>query len=190
LRRNCRADLLPLVAANQIAASPEVYGLLLGGIGAGAIGGSLALGWLGARLGPDRLVAFGTLGTTLALFLFAAARDREAALCGSLVAGACWVVSLTTLFVSAQVVLPDAVRGRGLAMLLTVIFGAMTIGAVVWGQVAEMAGQSAALSVAGLAAALVIPFVRRWKLQTVAWRVEDASDSVRRRAPRNGRLSR
>ena len=35
---------------------------------------------------------------------------------------------MATLFVSAQVALPEWVRGRGLAVFLTVYFGAMTIG--------------------------------------------------------------
>jgi MFS family permease len=53
--------LLPLVARHQIAGGPELYGVLLGAIGAGGVGGALALPWLKARLGPDRLVAAATL---------------------------------------------------------------------------------------------------------------------------------
>src|SRR6516162_469110 len=52
--------LLPLVARDQIAAGPEIYGVLVGAIGAGAIGGALALPHALAKLGPDRLVAAGT----------------------------------------------------------------------------------------------------------------------------------
>ena len=49
--------------------------MLLGAIGVGAIAGSFALNWLKARLGPDRLVALGTLGTAFALVLFGFARE-------------------------------------------------------------------------------------------------------------------
>ena len=55
-------------------------------------------------------------------------------------AGAAWVVVLTSLYVSAQNVLPDWVRGRGLAIFLTVIFGAMTISSAAWGQIAGKIG--------------------------------------------------
>jgi MFS family permease len=48
--------LLPLVARSQIAGGPDLYGYLLGAIGAAAVGGAFALPWLKARLGPDRLV--------------------------------------------------------------------------------------------------------------------------------------
>ena len=52
--------LLPLFARHQISGGPQTYGILLGAIGIGAAGGSLALGWLKDELGPDRLVAAGS----------------------------------------------------------------------------------------------------------------------------------
>ncbi len=62
--------LLSLVARDQISGGPQVYGILLGAIGVGAVGGSLALRWLKEELGPDRLVATGSVGAALALILF------------------------------------------------------------------------------------------------------------------------
>jgi MFS family permease len=103
--------LLPLVARTQIAGGPDLYGYLLGAIGAAAVGAALGLPWLKARLGPDRLVAVGTLGTALAMVLFAFARNPATALAGSVVAGASWIAVLASLNVSAQVALPDWVRG-------------------------------------------------------------------------------
>ena len=43
--------LLPLVARKQIAGGPELYGVLLGVIGAGAVGGAFFLPWLKAETG-------------------------------------------------------------------------------------------------------------------------------------------
>src|SRR2546423_6062081 len=80
--------LLPLVVRTQIAGGPDLYGYLLGAIGAAAVGAALVLPWLKARLGPDRLVAVGTLGTALAMVLFALARDAPTALAGRLWGGA------------------------------------------------------------------------------------------------------
>ena len=62
------------------------------------------------------------------------------ALAASFVAGASSIIALTTFFVSAQVALPEWVRGRGLAIFLTVYFGALTLGSAVWGEVAELKG--------------------------------------------------
>jgi predicted MFS family arabinose efflux permease len=160
--------LLPLVARNQAAQGPELYGILLGAIGAGAIAGSFVLAWLRARLGPDRLVAFGTLATCFALALFGFAHNSATIVCACLIAGASWTLILTSLNVSAQVALPDWVRGLGLAILLTTIFGAMTIGSAAWGQIASLASLSIAHYAAAAGAALAIPLTWRWKLQTGA----------------------
>jgi hypothetical protein len=58
------------------------------------IGAALGLPWLKVRLGPDRLGAAGTLGTAVAMVLFAMARDAPTALVGSVVAGASWIAVL------------------------------------------------------------------------------------------------
>jgi MFS family permease len=55
--------LLPLVAREQIGGGPDLYGVLLGVIGAGAVAGAFLLPWAKARLGADRLMALGALGS-------------------------------------------------------------------------------------------------------------------------------
>jgi MFS family permease len=173
--------LLPLVARHQMNNGPEVYGLLLGAIGFGAIVGTLALGWLKVAFGPDGLGAVGTLGTALALVLFALAREPALAFCAAVVAGACWTIVLATLYVSAQVALPDWVRGRGLAVFLTVFFGAMTAGSAIWGHIAGMESLSTALLIAAAGAVIGVPLTWRWKLQTAAGL--DLTPSMHWRAP-------
>jgi MFS family permease len=158
--------LLPLVARNQIAGGPTLYGILLSAIGLGAVGGAVALPSLKRRLGPDRLVAAGTLGTAVALLLFAFARQSGVALTASVLAGVSWIAVLATLNVSAQVALPNWVRGRGLSISGTVMFGSLTLGSALWGQVATLAGLPAALAIAALGALTAIPLLWHWKLQT------------------------
>jgi MFS family permease len=160
--------LLPLVARNQIFGGPELYGALLGTIGAGAVGGAFALPWFKRKLGPDRLVAAGTIGTAATLVLFGFAREPVLGLAGSIIAGVSWIAVLASLNVSAQVALPDWVRGRGLSIFVTVFFGAMTVGSAVWGQVAGIAGLPIAHFIAAAGALVAIPLTWRWKLQTGA----------------------
>src|SRR5260221_8895490 len=62
--------LLPLVARNQIQGGPQLYGILLGAIGAGAVSGAFTLPRLKKYLGADKLVAAGTAGTAGAPVLF------------------------------------------------------------------------------------------------------------------------
>jgi MFS family permease len=158
--------LLPLVARTQIAGGPQLYGVLLGTIGAGALIGAVLLPRLKANLSTDRIVMAGTLGTAAALLLFGLARIPGVALAASALAGASWICVLANLNVSAQMALPDWVRGRGLALYVTAFFGAMTLGSAVWGEVAGIAGLPLAHFVAAAGAALGIPLTRRWKLQT------------------------
>jgi predicted MFS family arabinose efflux permease len=160
--------LLPLVARNQVAGGPALYGILLGAIGAGAVGAAFALPWLKRQLGADRLVTSGTVGTAIALVLFALARESLVALAASLIAGASWIAVLATMNVSAQVALPAWVRGRGLSIFGAVTFGSLTLGSAVWGKVAALAGLPAAHVVAALGALLAIPLLKPWKLQTGA----------------------
>jgi MFS family permease len=160
--------LLPLVARSQIAGGADIYGFLLGAIGAGAVGGTFALPWLTAKLGPDRLVAAGTLGTAIAMVLFGLAREPATALAASVIAGVSWIAALSSLNVSAQMALPEWVRGRGLATYVTGFTGALSLGSAIWGQVAWMVGLPAAHFIAAACALAAIPLTWRWKLQTGA----------------------
>jgi MFS family permease len=173
--------LLPLLARHQISGGPQTYGILLGAIGVGAVVGALALRWLKDELGPDRIVATGSVGAVLGLVLFGLAREPIAAVCACLLAGASWTMVLTKLYVSAQVALPDWARGRGLAVFLSLIFGATTVGSAVWGKLSAMQGLPIAYFVAAAGLVLGIPLTWGWKLQTGAGL--DFSPAAHWRAP-------
>jgi MFS family permease len=160
--------LLPLVARVQLTGGAGLYGILLGAIGVGAILGALALPAAKTALGPDKLVSLGTAGTAAALVLYAVARTPGVACAASLVAGASWIAVLATLNVSAQASLPAWVRGRGLAVFATVVFGAMTFGSAMWGQVASSLGLSSAHFIAAAGCLIVIPLLWRSRLETGA----------------------
>jgi quinol monooxygenase YgiN len=158
--------LLPLVAREQIGGGPDLYGVLLGVIGAGAVAGAFLLPWAKARLGADRLMALGALGQAVAMVLYGIAREPVTALAASAIAGASWIGALATLSVSAQVALPDWVRARGLALYTTVFFGCLTLGSAAWGEVAVLVGLANAHFLAAAGAAAAVALTWRWKLQT------------------------
>jgi MFS family permease len=160
--------LLPLLARNQLGGGPTVYGVLLGAIGAGAVAGAFTLPWLKRRLGVDRLVFAGTLGTAIAMVLFAFAHQAAIAFAASAIAGASWIAVLATINVSAQLALPSWVRGRGLSIYLTVMFGSLTLGSAIWGKVAALTSLPVAHGVAAAGALFAAVFLGRWKLQTAA----------------------
>jgi MFS family permease len=160
--------LLPLVARNQLASGPELYGLLLGAIGIGAVVGAFGLPYFKARLGADRLVALGSAVTALAMSLFGLAHRPAVAFVASFLAGLSWIAVVATLNVSAQSSLPAWVRGRGLAVYVTVMFGAMTLGSLAWGETASLLGLPAAHYLAAAGALAVIPLLRHWRLRAGA----------------------
>ncbi|MGD0723682.1 MAG: MFS transporter [Roseiarcus sp.] len=160
--------LLPLVARNQIAQGPICYGVLMSAIGAGAIGGSLALNSLRRGLRPDGILVLATIGAALALVLFAVARAPVLAASASLIAGASSAMVLASLYASLQISLPEHLRARGLAIFLSAFFAALTLGSLVWGRIAAMGGLPLAYFLAAAGILLAIPLARRWKLIRVA----------------------
>jgi MFS family permease len=84
------------------------------------------------------------------------------------VAGYCWIAVLSSLNASAQAVLPDWVRSRGMGVYLVVIQGGQALGAVVWGVVTTHHGTGAALSIVAGGLALSVLVARRWPLRTAA----------------------
>jgi MFS family permease/quinol monooxygenase YgiN len=160
--------LLPLVARQQIAGGPALYGVLLGVISATAVAGAALLPRLKHALGPDKVVVVGTIGTAIALVLFAVARQPGTALAACSVAGVSWIVVLSTINISAQVALPAWVLGRGLALFGTVMFGALSLGSVLWGEVAALTSLPTAHFAAAAGLLVALPLLTRWKLQTGA----------------------
>jgi predicted MFS family arabinose efflux permease len=162
--------LLPLIARKQIAAGPELYGLLLGAIGTGAVAAAFLLPRARKWLGSDKLAHAGTAGTAVALVLFGLARSPPLALAASFVAGVSWIAVLSSLNYSAQIALPEWVRGRGSALFVTIMFGTLTVGSALWGQLAAVAGLPMAEFAAAMGAVLTIPLTWRWHLQAGAGR--------------------
>ncbi|HWL81944.1 MAG TPA: MFS transporter [Roseomonas sp.] len=142
--------LLPLVARNLLGGGAGFYGVLLGAVGAGAILGALALPRLRTRLDADGLLLVSAIVTALVMALLALAPPQWLALLILLLLGGAWIIALTTLNSTAQAILPNWVRGRALAVYLTVFNGAMALGSLGWGAVAELVGVPATLVIGGV----------------------------------------
>jgi MFS family permease len=154
--------LLPLVARHQLQGGATLYGVLLASIGAGAVIGALSLPALRHRISGEAVVRAGIAVTMVVLVVLALAKSVTLAVPALGLAGVAWVSVLTTANVAAQTQLPNWVRGRGLAVYLTMFFGAMTFGSLVWGGLADATSvPTALLAAAGLGGvALLLSF---WK---------------------------
>lgn len=150
--------LLPLVARQLLGGDAGFYGILLGSVGAGAIAGALVMPRLRQHFDADGLLLGAAVITAMVMVALALAPPQWLAIVILLFLGAAWITALTTLNGTAQSILPNWVRGRGLAVYLTVFNGAMTAGSLGWGAVGEVAGISGTLFVAA-ATLLVAGFV-------------------------------
>ena len=140
--------LLPLVAKDLLGGGASFFGLLLGAVGAGAIGGATILPRLRNRLDSDAiLLGSAILSAGVMVVLTFAPPQWMAFLCLFLL-GSAWIAALTVLNGVAQAVLPNWVRGRALAVYLTVFNGAMTVGSIAWGITAEALGLTTTLLIA------------------------------------------
>ncbi|MDJ0821235.1 MAG: MFS transporter [Paracoccaceae bacterium] len=150
-------SLLPLIAREAEGGGSQLYGMLMALIGAGAVTGALLLPRLQDRLSSDATVRVGTMGTILALLALSVSATPLALMAAAFLGGLSWIAVLTSFNVSAQTALPNWVRARGLAVFLMVFFGSMSLGSVIWGQVATATSVPVALMIAaaGLAFGIV-----------------------------------
>lgn len=156
--------LLPLVARQLLGGGAGFYGILLGAVGLGAIGGAVVMPSLRARLDADGLLLVAALVTAAVMTFLSFAPPQWAAVTALLVLGMAWITALTTLNGVAQAILPNWVRGRSLAVYLTVFNGAMTVGSLSWGAVAQWTSVPVALLAGAAGLVLVGLIAHRIKL--------------------------
>lgn len=153
--------LLPLVA-RAAGGGANTYGLLLAGIGTGAVGAALVMPALRRRCSRDVLVRGATVVYAAATVGVSLAGSLALLLPAVLAGGAAWLALLSTLHVSAQTAVPQWVRARALSVYLMVYAAGMTGGAVLWGAIATRWGVPAALLMA--AAGGLLAMVVTWRL--------------------------
>ncbi|MDQ1724424.1 MAG: hypothetical protein QOG52_1452 [Frankiaceae bacterium] len=168
--------LLPLIASDRLGMDAGGYGVLLGSVGVGAVGGAVVLPRLRARLSSTQLLALGSVVYGASLVVLATVDNSWLVGLALLPTGTAWIAVLSSLSASLQVFLPHWVRGRGLSIYQVVLFGGQAVGAVVWGQVAQHAG----LQTSFLAAAIVMIV---GALTLFRWPMRDVGDVNRSSAP-------
>jgi MFS family permease len=157
--------LLPVIAHDRLGLGSGGYGVLLGAVGIGAVGGAFLLSAAGRS--ADHVVAAATVAFAGACLVLGWSRSMPLDAAALVIGGMCWIGVLSSLNASAQVALPGWVRARGMATYLLVFQGGQAAGSIIWGTLATHTSTAVALSVVagGLTVALAI-FSRRHKLAT------------------------
>ncbi|MGW1259353.1 MFS transporter [Streptomyces sp. NPDC002513] len=156
--------LLPVSASSSLGLGPSGYGLLLGAVGLGAVGGAFALPRIRSALGANGTLAAGAVVFAAVLAVLAVVRSPWLVTIALLPAGVAWISVLSILNAAVQTRLPGWVRARGLAVYLLVFQGGQALAAPLWGGLAQGVGLGTALLVAAVLMLAGAVTVRRWPL--------------------------
>jgi MFS family permease len=159
--------LLPLIANQRLGLGADGYGALFAALGVGAIVGALVLG-RATTPSVNTILAAGGILYAAALAMLVLAPSFAGALATLVLSGLAWMAVTSTLQAELQVVLPAWVRARAVAVYTVIFMGSQTVGALLWGVVANRVGLQPAVL---LAAAAVVVGVGAG----VAWRVPETA---------------
>lgn len=129
--------LLPVIGRFELGLDEFTFGILYGVFGTGAVVAAFSLPTVNRLLGPDRANIW-AMGVSAAATLVAALAMTPIVV-GAVVAinGACWITVIANNGASVQMILPNYMRARGMAVHQMVFFGAMVLGALLWGKIAN-----------------------------------------------------
>jgi MFS family permease len=146
--------LMPIVARDLLGGGAQIYGLILGAFGAGAVAGALNIANIRHRLDSERAVSLCAIVMAVTIALVAVSHFVVLTALALVAAGAAWMVSITLFNIGIQMAAPRWVAARTLAAYQAAIAGGVAIGSWVWGNVAQHAGVTAALLVSAFVMAI------------------------------------
>ncbi|WGM30561.1 Enterobactin exporter EntS [Brevundimonas sp. NIBR11] len=141
--------LMPLIARDIVDGGALVYGLLLGAFGVGAVAGAFGRNRLRAFLSNEVIVQASGVALAVGVGVSAISPSVVVTLPALGLAGAGWVLALSTFNVSVQLSSPRWVVARTLSIYQMAVFGGMAGGSALFGWLADSHGAAAGLMIAG-----------------------------------------
>lgn len=138
--------LMPIFADRILHGGARGLGLLMGATGVGALLGALTLAARSGVSGLGRWVAFSCAGFGISLVLFAFSRHFWLSAALLLPVGFCMMLQMSSSNTLIQTMVPDALRGRVMALYSMMFMGMAPFGALFGGALAD--GVGAPLTVA------------------------------------------
>ena len=142
--------LMPLIARDMVGGGPLTYGMLLGSFGVGAVGGALVVRRLRARFTTEQVVRISSAIFAIGAAVAGVSPTIFVTMPALFLAGAGWVVALSTFNVTVQLAAPRWVVARALALYQMFAFGGMALGSWLFGALAEAQGIPLALVTAAV----------------------------------------
>lgn len=143
--------LLPVIGRFELGLDEFDFGILYGVFGIGAVAAAFAMPRINRLLGADRANIW-AMGISAAATMLAALAMVPWVV-GIVVAinGACWITVIANNGTSVQMILPNYMRARGMAVHQMVFFGAMVVGSLLWGKIANFFSVQTALIASSVA---------------------------------------
>jgi MFS family permease len=139
--------------------------LLLAALGVGGVAGGLALPKLRKRYAVDSIVVVGTIGWGATVAAFATVQSVAVGFVLLAFAGLVGIANMSSLNIATQSVLPDWMRGRGLAIYQFTFMLAFAAGAAFWGALGSTLGLPTTLAIAGCCMAATAVLTLRFPLR-------------------------
>ncbi|WP_116107236.1 MFS transporter [Lewinella sp. IMCC34191] len=130
--------LLPLVARERLSGEADLYGYMVGAVGAGAVLGGVTLGGVTRRLNANRMIFLAGAVMAAGLAVLGWSTSVPLSLAAVLACGAAWQTGYTTVMTSTQYALPRWFGARGLAFYLMSTSACLAIGSAAWGWIADL----------------------------------------------------
>jgi MFS family permease len=149
------ATLFPVWATDILGGDATTNGLLQSARGLGALISALAIASLGRFTYKGRLLTIGTFTFPALLIVFAFMRSLPLALLVLVATGVAVILIMNLANALVQNLVPDALRGRVMAVYSMTFFGSMPLGALWAGWLAEITGAPLAM-ISGAVVGLVV----------------------------------
>lgn len=156
-------QLMPAYADVILHSPKEGYAVMSTAQGLGSVVGGALVGWLAHRLGYGRLIAGAMAFSAVATFLLAIQTTIPLAAVMGVFSGAFLILELVSVNTLLQMVVPDAFRGRALALYSLALVGLAPFGALALGALANVMGTAGGLALYGiLSGVLGAVVIWRW----------------------------
>lgn len=140
--------LLPLITRDEIGGGSEIYGLLLGAFGVGAVAGAFGAHQLRLAYSNESVVRGALLLSAAGMLISAFSTWLIVTMGAMALCGLGWVTIVSILNATVQLSAPRWVVARALSLYQMATFSGMAGGAWLWGYVTQQASLSTALTIA------------------------------------------
>ena len=147
--------LLPVIGRFELGLDEFSFGILYAVFGVGAVAAAMFMPTLNRLLTPDRANIWAMSLQAAVILLAALAMTPLVVGACVAISGGCWITVIANNGTAVQMILPNFMRARGMAVHQMVFFGAMVVGSLLWGKIADLFGVRSALIASALA---LVPF--------------------------------